>query len=198
LILSGCISTHVRDFTDPEYTSFSSHKLLVITPNQKFDDIFIGMLKDENIDVVAHKYSDIFLRTRKYTNDEMANIVRLNGYDSLIYIVISGDRSNNQVVSYMTTSSAQAYSSGYNSAYATGNSTTIPITAHTRNTNSTAELYDPLTHRKIWVADLETEASGSLYVQNDDTMESISEEVINTLIRKGHFRKIIKNEKLNK
>ncbi len=187
LTLSSCISTNVRDFTDPEYQTFAAKKLLVATPNQEFDDIFIQTLRNKNVNITASSMSSVFLPTRKYSTEDMAKIVQKNGYDSTIIISIAGDQSSSQVVSYMTNSSAQAYSTGYGSAYATGSSTTVPITAHKRNTTSKAELYDPLKQRKIWVADLTTKASGSLYVQNDDTMESISEEVINSLLQKRHL-----------
>ena len=187
IMLASCISTNVRDFTDPEYQTFTASKLLVVTPNQEFDDIFLKTLRNKNINISANRMGDVFLPTRKYDTEEMVKIVQRKGYDATIIITIAGDQSSSQVVSYMTNSSANAYSTGYGSAYATGSGTTVPITAHRRNTTSQAVLYDPVTQRKIWVADLSTKAKGSLYMQNDDTMESISEEVINALLRKHHL-----------
>ena len=186
-ILTACISTQVRDFTDPEYKTFTAKTLLVITPSQEFDDIFLNVIHDKNINVSAKRFSDVFLPTRKYSTEEMTKIIKNKGYDAVIIITLAGEESSSQVVAYMTNSSAQAYSTGYNTAYASGSGLTIPLTAHKRSTTSKAELYDPINKRKIWVADLSTKASGSLYVQNDDTMESISEEVVNTLLNKKHL-----------
>lgn len=187
IALPSCIKTKLRDFTDPDFISFTVKKLLVVTPSQEFDDIFIQTLAKKNIDVSANRFSDAFLPTRKYNKEEMLDIIKSNGYEATINITIAGDQSSSQVISYMTNSSAQVYSTGYGNAYATGQSTAIPITARNRNTASKAELYNPITQRKIWVADLNTEASGALYVQNDDTMKSISEETINSLLKRRHL-----------
>jgi len=187
LTLTACISTQVRDFTDPEYQTFTAKTLLVVTPSQEFDDIFLSTLNDKNINISAKRFSDVFLPTRKYSTEEMTKIIKSRGYDAVIIITLAGEESSSQVVAYMTNSSAQAYSTGPNTAYASGSGITIPLTAHKRSTTSKAELYDPINKRKIWVANLNTKASGSLYVQNDDTIESISEEVINTLLNKKHL-----------
>ena len=185
---SGCVTTEVNDFTDPEYITFTSKKFLVITPNTAFDNILLRTLKSKNIDAEAHVFSDLFLRTRQYSKDKITEVIKANGYDSIISITIAGDDESSKVISYFTSSSAQAYSASYNSAYATGYSTTIPITAYNKNTTAIAELLDPILDRKIWIADIETKASGSAYMHDKYTMRSISEKVVTTLILKGHLK----------
>jgi hypothetical protein len=188
-LLTGCISTDVRDFTDPEYNSYKVKKMLLVTPNPTFDDIFISELRSKNINTEVVTSSQIFLPTRSYSKNDMSSLIASNKFDAILYIVVNGESSNSQVVSYLTNSSAQVYSTGYGSASATGTSTTTPIMAFSRDTSSKAELFDPINSQKIWVANLQTSAQGAIYVQSDDTMESISEEVINSLIKKNHISK---------
>jgi hypothetical protein len=189
LFLTGCISTDVRDFTDPEYNSYKVNKMLLVTPSPTFDDIFINELRSNKLTTEVVTSSQLFLPTRTYSKEDMRTLIAKNQFDAILYVVVSGESSNSQVVSYLTNSSAQAYSTGYGSATATGTSTTTPIMAFTRDTSSKAELFDPVNSRKIWVANLQTSARGAVYVQSDDTMESISEEVISTLIKKKHLSK---------
>lgn len=188
-LLTGCISTDVRDFTDPEYNSYKVNKMLLVTPNLTFDDIFISELRSKKLNTEVVTSSQIFLPTRTYSKEDMSTLITKNKFDAILYIVVNGESSNSQVVSYLTNSSAQAYSTGYGSASATGTSTTTPIMAFSRDTSSKAELFDPVNSRKIWVANLQTSAQGAIYVQSDDTMESISEEVINSLVKKNHISK---------
>jgi hypothetical protein len=186
---TGCITTEVRDFTDPNYNAYNVNKILLITPNPTFDDIFINELRSQQLVTNVVTSSQVFLPTRSYSPQEMTDIIAKNNIDAILHIVINNESSSSQVVGYMTNSSAQAYSTGYGTASATGYSTTTPTIIRKRNTSSKAELFDPRTSQKIWVASLETSASGAIYVQNNDTMKSISKEVINSLIAKNHLSK---------
>jgi len=191
LSLSACISTQVRDFTDPDYISFSSNKLLVESPNHLFEKSFSDELK--NINIIYAPSSQLFMPTRSYTANEKLEIMKKHSFDSLLTISISGDNQSSNVVGYNTNSyaSANAYSTGYGNAYATGSgtSTTVPIVAHKRNTQAQAKLYDIKTGRVIWVGNLDTSASGSLYMSNSTTVDSMTNEIVASLLKKGHLKK---------
>ena len=162
--LVSCRSTLIKGFTDPDYHAFKIHKLLVDAPNALFDDAFTN--KTKNIDVVYAATDTIFLPTRSYTSEEKASIIKQNGFDAYLYIDITSNDKSSRVVAYQTKSTANAYSTGYGSAYASGTSTTLPVTSHKRRTTAKATLYEVKTGRVVWVADLDTKDSGSLYMSN--------------------------------
>lgn len=187
LFLTGCVSTNVRDFTDPDYMGFQSKKLLIESPSHLIEESFSNELK--NIDVVYYLSSSIFIPTRTYTTKDKLKIMKDKGFDSLLTINISGDHQSSNVVGYNTNSYASAYSTGYGNAYASGTSTTIPIVAHNRNSKAQAKLYEVKTGRVIWVGNLDTSAQGSLYMSNSTTADSIAEEAVVSLLKKGHLKK---------
>lgn len=187
LFLTACISTHVRDFTDPDYVSYQSRKILIESPSHLFDESFSNELK--GVDVLYASSNTIFIPTRSYTAKDKLKIMKEKGFDSLLSINISGDQQSSNVVGYNTNSYANAYSYGYGSAYASGTSTTVPIVAHNRNSKAQAKLYEVKTGRVVWVGNLETTASGSLYMSNSTTVDSMVEETVASLLVKGHLKK---------
>lgn len=192
LFLTSCISTQVRDFTDPDYINYTAKKLLIDAPSPFFEESFSYKLKD--IDVQYAPTTNLFLPTRTYTAEEKVEIIRRNGFDSLLIISISGDNQSSDVVGYNTNSYANAYSTGYGNAYASGASTTVPIVSNNRNTQAQAKLYDTKNGRIIWVGNLNTKASGSLYMSNSSTVNSMTKEIINSLLQKRHLIKKTPNK----
>ena len=189
VITGGCISTTVKDFTDPDYRTFTSHSLLLDAPHQLFDEAFKSKLGD--IDVKYSSTDSFFLPTREYTAEQKASLIQNSGFDTYLFIDIKGEEQSNRVVAYQTRSSSSAYNTGYGGAYASGSSTTVPITSHKRKTGAKATLYDVKTGRIIWVADLDTSARGSLYMSNSGTVYSMVKKVITSLLAKGHLKKKI-------
>lgn len=185
--LTACISTHVRDFTDPDYISFQSKKILIETPSHLFEESFSNELK--NIDVIYASSSSIFIPTRTYTAKDKLKIMEDKGFDSLLTINISDNHQSSKVVGYNTSSYANAYSTGYGSAYASGTSTSIPIVSHNRNSKAIAKLYEVKTGRIIWVGNLDTSASGALYMSTSTTVDSMVEEIVVSLLKKRHLKK---------
>ena len=186
VVLNGCISTKVKDFTDPDYRTHVVKDILIVTPSDEFDEILIESFEDEGINAKVTRYGNVFLPTRRYGGEEIRNTLLEKGFDSIIYIQIAGEDSGSNIVGFMTNSNAQAYSSGYG-YNVSGSSYSMPIVSHRRDTTSKAQLFDVKNQRTVWVADLHTKAKGGFYVQDDDTMESISEEVVESLMSKGHL-----------
>jgi hypothetical protein len=149
ILLSGCISTKVKDFTDPEYQTFTAKKMLIGTPNVEFDEYFVNEAKDYNLDVALVPIHKLFLPTRQYTVEQKKEAIKKNKLDSYLAINVTGDSgAQSQVVGYQSQASASAYASG-NYAHASGSSTTTPIVSHNRSPQSKATLYDPDTQNTI-------------------------------------------------
>ena len=186
IMTTGCISTSVKDFTDPDYIAFTSKKILIDATNPLFDEAFKNKLK--NIDVEYLSTNSLFLPTRQYTSEGKVKIIKENDFDSYLVINIESDDSSRRVVAYQSTSTVNAYSTGYGNAYATGSSSTVPITSHKRHTGATAKLYDVKNGRMVWTADINTSASGALYMSNSDTVYSMVKKIISSLVAKGHLK----------
>lgn len=75
-------------------------------PNPTFDDIFISELRSKKLHTEVVTSSQIFLPTRTYSKEDMSDIIAKNKFDTILYIVVNGENSNSQVVSYLTNSSA--------------------------------------------------------------------------------------------
>ena len=186
--LAGCISTQVKDFTDPEYQTFTSKKMLVGTTSLEFDDYFISEAQEYNLDVILVPMYKVFLPTRQYTIEQKLELLKKNKFDSYLIVNLIGDSGKKSRVSgYSTQSNATAYSSG-NFATARGSSTTTAIVSHSRATQSKASLFDSETQNTMWTADLNTSAKGALYTGSNDAMKDISASVIKSLIKAGHLK----------
>ena len=171
----------MRDFTDPEYNSFVSKKLLVATPNPTFDEIFLKAAKDNYVETEIVKYSDLFFPTREYTAQDIRNTIKANNIDSILLVGIAVDSGvHAQVIGYQTNISVNQFNN-------TATAHTYAQTAYSRATAANAKLLDAKTKQTIWMADLITNASGAIYVQSDDTMEDMSDEIIRTLGKKRHL-----------
>ncbi|WP_286716088.1 hypothetical protein [Thalassolituus sp. UBA2009] len=188
LILASCITTKVRDFTDPDYTNYAVKKILIDAPTLFFYESFSSNL--QNIDVQHATIESLFLPTRTYTESEKIEIIRNNGFDSLLAIEVANEDQSSTIIGYNTNSYANAYSTGYNSTYASGSSTTTPIVSHNRSTQAQAKLYDLKTGRIIWIGNLNTKASGALYMSSGATINSMTRKIVTSLINSGHLTKI--------
>lgn len=183
LFLSACVSTRVKDFTDPDYISFISKRLVIESPSQTFTDYFADALR--RIDVEYISSDKLFLPTRSYTKDERLKTMEKKGFDSVLLVDFSGGSRSSSVVAYNT--STRIYGGGYGNTYAS--SSTIPISTHRRNSQARAKLYNIKTGRIIWVGNLHTSASGALYMSNSSTVKSMTKSIVASLLRKGHLIK---------
>lgn len=183
--LSGCISTNVNDSSDPAYTNFKVNKFLLITPTPELSQTFISELKSKDLSVQAVTKSTLFVATQRYTKDEMLEQMKNNAVNAILVIKMNLDGDVEQRV----TTLGEARGSSFSVAYGDGVNEDTPVMTYSRDTISSAELIDPVSGVRVWSAQLNTSARGLFSVQKEETLESISEEVIQVLMDKGFFTK---------
>lgn len=186
LIISGCIITKVKGYTDLDYQNFRIAKIMVRAPNVNFsfgellEKSLIKEMKRKNIE--AKSFLITFPPTRKWTNEQISKQLINKGFDSIMYINLATSDSSSQVVGYISTGNAYAYS---NTASFSG--TTVAIRAFMRNTTARVTVYDIKSANVMWVGDSLTEAQGSVFMEDKTTADSIAKEVVKSLVAAGHI-----------
>jgi len=194
ILLSGCISTKVVGVKDPAYNDYQARHIMIATAGMPFnatkltEDTFEKKLAKYNVQV--SKFTTVFPPTRSYTKEKIDNVINKMGIDVYLFIEVVDEKSSNQVVgSYTnTTGTINAYSYYNNhNAYTNGNYQTnsynIPIVKSTKNTVTKISLVDLSTENIIWTGESYTQANGKMYMQDEDTIQSIVKEVVATLKR---------------
>ena len=192
LSITSCRTTQIKAFTDPDYTNFTIRKFVIEADSEGAKQVIKDRLS--SLDVEYTFANELFLPTRQYTKDDIANIILKQGYDSYLYIGIGKTAYSSNVTSYQTntqttyTQNTNPYTPNYGGINATGTSTTTPMTSHKSRTKAEAKLYDVRTGRVIWVANLDSEAGGKLYMNESGTDFDIAKKVVASLIAKGHLQ----------
>lgn len=174
LLLSGCISTKVNDFTDPEYKQFQAKKILVQVPGREFEQVFVKQASKQRLTTEVITWSSLFLPTRQYTQQQIAQTLQDKQIDAVLHIDLQREHSDAQGGGYVTNNNGFGYSTH-----------SIP----TRETQASAKLTLADSQVQVWTAEIQTDAQGAYNVQRDDTMESISLKVLEALLKKHHIRK---------
>lgn len=193
LLASGCISSSVKGFTDPDYVGYKPKKILVLMP-EGFSKAFKSQIEIFTTTEAVTK-NDLFLPTRTYTDKKLLDIINENNIDATLSISVESDNSSTSVSSYQTYTNATAQNIG-NTTTATGTTTTVPVTTSQRKSsakiklNSLAAINNSET-QTVWIGSVNTSAKGDIYTDSASTMNSMAKETVQELIRAGHLdRKI--------
>lgn len=155
--LTGCISTQVKGFTDRDFQGYHLTKIVVRAPNANF--MFGELLEKSMVDqlrergVQAESFMEIFPPTRKWTHEQVAAELTQKGYDTIMYLNLSGSGSNTETIGFINHGSASVYGNA-----AMFNSVSVPIVGRSRYTSTRITIYDVATARTIWVGDSSTQA----------------------------------------
>lgn len=182
----GCIETTVKGYTDRTYSGYHIRKVIVRAPNAGF--VLGELIENKMVDqfkktkIIAESFTKRFSPTREWTNDEVAQELMMDGFDSIMYVVLTGSESSTQTIGYINNGQASAY--GNTASY---NGFSVPISATRRYTATRANLYDVKTAKVIWVGDTNTKAGGLAFMSDDTQADSIAKEVIISLASNGHL-----------
>ena len=186
-LLSACITTQVKGFTDPDYHAYQIRRVIVDSPHPLFDEAFAN--KSKQVAAVFESAREIFVPTRTYSAEDQVTIIRQRGYDTYLSIEITGDDQESRIVAFQSHSTASAYSNGYGSAYGQSSTTTVPVTAHNRQTTAKATLYEVKTGRVVCIGNIQTKAGGALYMSDSGTVYSMVDSLLKDLIKQGHLQR---------
>ena len=104
-LLTGCITTQVKGYTDPAYKSHQIKKAMVRTTRASFG---FGELLEQSVvqklekkGVEAKGFMEEFPPTRQWSEESILNHIEADGYDSLIYVVLGGSDSDVRQIGYL-------------------------------------------------------------------------------------------------
>lgn len=186
LVLTGCITTQIKGYTDPSYQGREYRHVIVAAPDASFN--FRELLEGETVAklqaVGIEAVSDIalFPPTREWNSDQVHHTLSEMGVEAGILISLAGTASSDDVIGYHSTGSATSYG-GYTSARAT----TIPMRAISRSTGTRVTLQDIKSGETVWIGDARTDAGGFLFVGDKATAASMASKIVNTLKAQGHL-----------
>ena len=159
LLITGCVTTNVKGYTDREYNGYKIKKAVVRAPNAgfAFGELLEGSLVEElnNAGVPAKSFLEMFPPTREWSNEQVAKELMEKGYDAILHVNLTGSDANEQTIGYINHGTASVYG---NSASFSGSSTAMTMVS--RYTATHIKLYDVATGRVIWVGDANTKAGG--------------------------------------
>ena len=186
LMLTGCVTTSVRGFTDNDYKDYKIKKIAVRAPNVGFafgevmENSMVKSLRSSKVQ--AASFLSLFPPTRDWTNEEVAKQLMSEGYDSIMYVYLVGSDSSSQTISYINSGNAYAYG-----GMATYSSTSVPVSSIRRYTQTRVKVFDIRTTDVIWIGDSSTKAGGLLFMGDETQTDSISSNVVTSLSESGHI-----------
>lgn len=158
--LSACVSTDVRDFTDPKYvTNYKVSKVIVRAPNASLtfgtalENSIVKQLTSSGVEAVS--FLSMFPPTRSYEQSVIKAKVVEQQFNGVMYVNITGANADSSVIGYSSNSNATFQNNMISSS-----TTTTPIIGFRRNTFLNVKLYEPKSSDVIWLADTATNAGG--------------------------------------
>jgi hypothetical protein len=191
-ILVACVESKIQSFTDPDYKEVKFTNVLVnlnslpISSRLKVEKIVIQRLNEAGYKAIL--ISDVLPPTREYANDEAISIVSNSGVEYMLAINVLEDTASTSLVGFNTYTYGNVYAVG-NQAYANANANTVttPVVDAKGETSIQATMFDVKNGHKAWVASVATEASGTLFVGNVDSIaNSAIGKIIDQIKADGH------------
>lgn len=186
-LISGCVTTSVRSFSDNAYKGHQIKKVVVNGGKSRFgQQLETKIVKKISPNTISNSYFSEFPPTRTYGGDQVQQTLLNKGYDSMLVIEFKGGNKNTKYAGTFNSGSASWYGGGgYGSVYGSGMS--IPMYTTTANITITATLFDLRTRKKMWVGNFNTNAQD--FSANIPAMaENASNTIIKDLKTKGHIR----------
>ena len=193
---SGCASTNITSFTDPDYKSTNFTRVLVITNlsdlqwRQQIESQLVQEFRDNGI--FAMEGINLFPATREFTDQEKIDLLIQNKIDSYILIDV-GETGTQQV--YIPQTGSSTKTEGSVSVY--GNTTTYREKTKTTNYGGytvskpwakfDTKLYDVSNGQNAWIASAFT--SGNAYANHETVINSFCGKTVKQLIKDGVFKK---------
>lgn len=189
-VLAACVESKIQSFTDPDYKESKFTNVVVnlnslpISSKLKVEKIVIQRLTEAGYKAVL--ISEILPPTREYANDEASSTIANSGVDYMLTINVLEDTANTSLAGFNTYSYGNVYAVG-NQAYANANTITTPVVNAIGQTSIQAVIFDVKNGHKAWVASVATEAGGTLFVGNVDSIaNSAIGKIIDQIKADGH------------
>jgi hypothetical protein len=186
LLLGGCASTNITGYSDPGYTSRTYASTTALAADyglERASEIESDMCgKFEERGVRCMPFQSVFPPTRQYAPQAVHERLANNNIESIIVLSASGDVSSSRVFGSQTYGSASYYGGS-----ASGQATTVGLTAYSRSSRARVVVIDADTTDTAWIGDANTNGQGMINVTDGAFDSSLVSETVETLMATPHF-----------
>lgn len=184
--VSGCATTDITSFTDPNFKNKRYTSCVVATPNislayaQLLQVKVCKEMEENNIRCVQGL--DIFPPTRTLTAKDKAKVIRESNIESYLQIHYGSGATESYQSGTLNFGTANVYG---NSASLIGTAT--PVYSMNRRDGYNLILIDTMTLQKAWVGGASVHAAGLANVTDEVFTTSLSAKIVDTLKEAGHL-----------
>lgn len=186
LAISGCASTEITGYSDPAYESAVYNSTMVHAPDvglAQAADLEQGVCERfKERGVTCRTFQSLFPPTREHSPETIFRTLKDQGIQAAIVLLQGGSQSAERTFAYQSFGSASAYGNRVQ-----GQSTSVPMTAFSRAATVRVLLIDGETGETAWLADARTEGQGMVNTTTSAFNSSLSDEVVESLMRSAHF-----------
>lgn len=184
ILISGCATTNMKTYVDPEHKGKKYTKILIDSPNANFEfkDLLLSDIceKLQKYSVTCVRKDEIFPPTREYSDSQLFEVISNNKIDAWLVIGIGTGSSNSQYMGSNTFGSATVYG---NTAYGSANS--MAMYSFSRQQGYSIAMYDMSTKHKAFIMDASTSASGLANVTNSVFASSLADKIVKEMSASG-------------
>jgi hypothetical protein len=191
LFVSGCASTKVASYRDPEFATANYSRILVIVPFSDFESKQIAEAafadECESAGLSCKLGGELLSPTRSYSPDEIKNIVEENKIDGVLLVTLTEAWTDQSYIPQSSTSTTKGQLNSIgNSVYYS--STTSKMTSggyyiSKPRVTFRSQLFDVKTGKVAWAATSLTR--GNAYAKLGRLMSSLASSTIDKLIGDG-------------
>lgn len=184
IVLSGCATTEITSFTDPDFREHKFSSFVVVTPNLnlQYSELVqtkvCGAIQDRGAD--CSKALEMFPPTRTYGGEQVAEVLADNGTEGYLAVIYGGGGADSEVVGSLSYGTANVFS---NTVTAYGS--TVPIRSFSRSDGYSVVLVDTSSFRKAWVGGAKTHAQGLANITDEVFTTSLASELATRLEAAG-------------
>jgi hypothetical protein len=186
LFLSGCATTSITGFTDPDFQSKAFKSLVVVTPNLnlEYSSLLQGKVCNavQGMNISCKRGLDLFPPTRTFDTDGIVRILNDNRIDGYLLLTYGGGSTQSQQIGTLAYGSATVFA---NTISAYGSST--PVMSFSRSDGYSIVLIDTQTFKKAWVGGAKTQAQGLANITDDVFTGSLGAKIVSVLKDAGHL-----------
>ena len=189
ILLSGCASTKMRSFVDPDFRDKVYDRILIapmytdLEQREKAEEKFVDAF-DESVAECVPSLT-IMLPTRKYTDDQLFGLLSDSNVDAVLFV---RQTDYYEDVSSTTTTSGTLSANTFYYGQTANTYGTMRSTSHTTQTRKPRvrhelNLFDVDTRRMAWLGTSFTK--GNAHARFKHLVESVAEDTVDALLDDG-------------
>ena len=198
LVLSGCAVTEINSYTDPEYTSFKSRKIVVSAPNSdlgygaKLEKYISKELSKRNVSAIS--LGEMVSIYKQASSEYIKVNLKQTEADSLLLILLNSENFDKSIVSTYTTANSTIYP---NFNYINEHSSAYSAASHEKDNKMqyNIKLYEIKTGKVVWTSDAVTNTKERHPTNEEAALSELAKTLARELTKSEHIgEKLTKND----